>query len=403
MHTNRLLNIAIILSTFSLIVFTGLPCFGQTSNFASMSNKQLAQETNKEQFSFIVQGDNRPTGYGKPLPKVLFQIFDEIQILKPDFVLSVGDIGYGYGDTRQQFINELERFQSLIDKIGLPFFNAPGNHEVQDNEEALSVLLQRYKEIYGSFNYGKSHFIVLNTDELGHAGKIEGDQLTWLKEDLEKNKSAVNIFVLMHRPLYSSINPDFDPQKKTSFAARTNRDEIVELLGRYPVKMVFSGHEHLYHEEIHNGITYITSGGSGAPLYAQPQLGGFSHYVLINVDGNNVSYKVIEPNHVEVTNVSGNDGIESVSVVRVTNSNDSNLTANNIALKLPKISSNGEYKVSTKLVIRGKLIPLPAKITSITDNHDGSVTVGVTTELKPEATFSVTVEAVDNSLPMSSR
>jgi DNA repair exonuclease SbcCD nuclease subunit len=385
---------------FLVIVFN-FQCQAQTDQLSSMTSKKLNNDLAKEQFSFIVMGDNRPTGPKMPLPRTLFQIFDEIKILRPDFVLSVGDVGYGYRQTRQQFLNELDRFQSLIDNLALPFFNAPGNHEIQGKPEALTIMKQRYKEQYGSFNYANAHFIVLNTEEIGEEGTIAGKQLEWLKKDLEASKSATHIFILMHRPMYSLLNPDFDPQKRISFISRKTRDELAELFSKYPIKIVFAGHEHLFNQETLNGITYVTAGGSGAPLYAPPQRGGFSHYIIVKVNGSQISYDVVEPNHLEVTSVSGNDGLEPVSEVKVTNSTNVDIIANNIPLKLPKVSSAGEYKVSTRLIINNKIIPLVAKALSIEDNRDGSVNVCISVEMKAGTTFYLKVEAIDDSTEMT--
>lgn len=386
-----------------LIIAFNFQCQAQTDQLSSMSSKKLNNDLAKDQFSFIVMGDNRPTGPKMPLPRTLFQIFDEIKTIKPDFVLSVGDIGYGYGQTRQQFLNELDRFQNLIDNLALPFFNAPGNHEIQGKPEALTIMKQRYKEQYGSFNYANTHFIVLNTEEIGEEGTISGKQLEWLKNDLETNKSVAHIFVLMHRPMYSLLNPNFDAQKRISFISRKSRDELAELFSKYPIKIIFAGHEHLFNQETLNGITYITAGGSGAPMYESPQRGGFSHYVIVKVNANQISYDVVEPNHLEITSVSGNDGLEPISEVRVTNSTNVDVTANNISLKLPRISSAGEYKVSTRLIINNKIIPLLAKVLSVEDNRDGSVNVSISVEMKAGTTFYLKVEAFDDSTEMTNK
>ena len=38
------------------------------------------------------------------------------------------------------------------------------------------------------------------------------------------------------------------------------------------VQLVFAGHDHTYERTIINGITYVVSGGGGAPLYGLEQL-----------------------------------------------------------------------------------------------------------------------------------
>lgn len=57
---------------------------------------------------------------------------------------------------------------------------------------------------------------------------------------------------------------------------------------------VFAGHEHLYQRKQAGGIVHITTGGGGAPLYADEKDGGFHHYVLVNVDGEKVSGEVVD-------------------------------------------------------------------------------------------------------------
>jgi hypothetical protein len=41
-------------------------------------------------------------------------------------------------------------------------------------------------------------------------------------------------------------------------------------------------------------------GGSGAPLYAPPDRGGFSHYLVVRLSGDKVGYELIEPGRLYV-------------------------------------------------------------------------------------------------------
>ncbi|MBI4468196.1 MAG: metallophosphoesterase [Acidobacteria bacterium] len=383
----------VIPSAILWLVVVGSALASTTRLIQSLTPFQLV-EPSGDSYEFIVQGDNRPTGPGKPLPRTIYQVIEEIRLLQPAFVLSVGDIVYGYGDSRQRLLNELDLFQSLAERTGVPFFNAPGNHEIHQNPVAFEILQARYKELYGSFDYAGSHFVVLNTDEIGREGRIEGEQLGWLQADLEANKTARHIFCMMHRPMFAVLNPDFDPKKKQSFASRANRDELHELFRKYPVRIVFSGHEHLYHQETHDGIRYITTAGSGAPLYAQPQDGGFSHYVLVRVNGDKVSLQVIEPFHLEVTYIAGNDGFEPAASARVSNSTDAFVRAQNLVFRLPRVSEKGSYQVSAVLKNRaGEPIDLHAIVRGATDNGDGSANVSVALDMPASSTTYVTVEA----------
>ena len=63
---------------------------------------------------------------------------------------------------------------------------------------------------------------------------------------------------------------------------------------KYRVDHVFLGHIHLYdHREV-NGVPYVVSGGAGAPLDDKDGFGeGKYHVVLVEIDGNQVSQRMI--------------------------------------------------------------------------------------------------------------
>ena len=53
----------------------------------------------------------------------------------------------------------------------------------------------------------------------------------------------------------------------------------------------------------------MTTGGAGGPLYTQPPAGGFAHYLLVTVEPDGTDFNVVEPNHLEVDHLAGNDGL----------------------------------------------------------------------------------------------
>ena len=285
--------------------------------------------------TFIVGGDNRPTAKGAPMPRVAGTIFDEIALVRPAFVLWSGDTVYGYCDTRAELEGEYDAFLALAKRGAVPLFNAPGNHEIHHPQTCppppagtelcgapcSEQLFERsFGRLYGSFDAAGAHFISLDTDVPGTPDEISGDQLAWLKQDLEANRAARAIFIFCHTEFYSS--PKIDPPQGQNHPAIFDRVALHELFRRYPVKAVFAGHEHLYWREpaeTHDGIEYFVAGGGGAPLYASPDRGGFSHYILVRLAGNRVSYDVIEPGHLYVEPAAEKDGEGKLWIV---NSND---------------------------------------------------------------------------------
>jgi hypothetical protein len=292
--------------------------------------------------TFVVGGDNRPTAKGAPMPRVVKTIFDEIALVRPAFVLWSGDTVYGYCDTRTELDGEYDAFLDLAKRGGAPLFNAPGNHEIHSGQHcppsipeadlcgppcSEKVFEKSFGRLYGSFDYAGAHFISLDTDVPGTPDEISGAQLAWLKQDLEANKGARAIFIFCHTEFYSS--PRIDPPQGQSHPAIFDRIALHELFRRYPVRAVFAGHEHLYWREPaenHDGIEYFVAGGAGAPFYASPDRGGFSHYVLVRLTGNRVSYDVIEPGHLYVepplAGLSGPPGKDGEARFWIVNSNE---------------------------------------------------------------------------------
>jgi len=255
---------------------------------------------------FVVAGDNRPTGRNAPLPRVTRTIFSEIGLIRPDFVLWTGDIVYGYGDSPAELAAEYERFASLVTAADVPVFDAPGNHEIHHREEpcedraAERAFTRRFGSLYGSFDAGGAHFIALDTAQVCSEDKLDAAQRAWLESDLEAHRNARAIFVFSHTEFFSS--PTIDPDAANGHPAIQDRDGLVALFRKYPVRAVFSGHEHVYSRETHDGIDFFVAGGAGAPLYASPDRGGFSHYVVVRLTGTNIQYDVVEPGHLYVEN-----------------------------------------------------------------------------------------------------
>jgi 3',5'-cyclic AMP phosphodiesterase CpdA len=287
---------------------------------------------------FVVSGDNRPTAQGAPLPPVVKTIFSEIGLIRPDFVIWTGDTVYGYCDSSTELEQEYQAFAAAARPLAgaVPLFNSPGNHEIHARQTCSApadkvcgppcsedAFRGHFGQLYGSFDFGGAHFIALDTDVPGAEDAITGDQLAWLKADLEANKGARAIFLFSHTEFYSA--PQIDPPAATSHPAVANRWELQDLFRRYPVKAVFSGHEHIYYREPaaqHDGIDYFVAGGAGAPLYAPPDRGGFSHYLVVRLSGTKVTYDVVEPGRLSLEEAPAEAGSPGEMKFWIVNSND---------------------------------------------------------------------------------
>ena len=339
----------------------------------------------QDEFTFAVMGDCRATVPGVPLPRNFHDLVRDVALLRPAMVLFTGDAIYGYGQARQQLLNEYDRFRAAVAPSGIPWFNAPGNHEMQSEPSAVRALKAAAQEPYGSLDVGRYHFIALNTDEVALEKRVAHEQLEWLKGDLELNRDAAGIFIWMHRPFDSWYRGDFDPDDRAALRA---------LFKKYPVKAVFAGHDHYFDSSTVDGIRYFTSGGAGSPVYAPPEKGGFAHFILVSVSPQAIDYKVVPANFIEIAYTAGNNGIEPVTAARVINGNACDLMARNLEFRVPRLSAPDLYRVSTLMRDdEGRPVQQRAAVRNITDNQDGSVTLGVSVAMPGGIGFEVTVEA----------
>jgi hypothetical protein len=272
-------------------------CAGASTDrpISSINGKLIQPSAPGGDVIWVVGGDNRPTGRGAPQPRVIDTIFSEVRMIHPAFVVWSGDVVYGYGADALELTSEYAVFLKSARRLGVPFFNAPGNHEIHmskcGDRESERQFIEHFGAIYGSFDYGDLHFIALDTEECDHVGRIEGAQLDWLRHDLEANKTARAIFLFFHTEMFQSPNDE----EGSSHAPIANAPDLHQLFLQYPVKAVFAGHEHLFDHRTRDGIDYFVTGGGGAPLYASPDKGGFSHYLVVRMRGGKIDYSLIEP------------------------------------------------------------------------------------------------------------
>lgn len=249
-------------------------------------------------FRFVVLGDNQPYGtetLGQP--DVFKQIVKEIAAQKPELVMHVGD--HISGETSNaDFLGQMwDEYFDVTAMWKMPVYHAAGNHDIW-SPLSEKVYKERFGQpLYYSFDRGGCHFIVLNSEELGRASTITGDQLAWLKNDLAANKSGGPVFVFLHKPLWV----DYDWQ--TYLPNAWNRD-VHPFLRQYGVTAVFAGHDHRYAKSEKDGIRYIITGGAGGPFYTPPPNtaeGELHHYCQVTVQGTNVLIAVKKPGEAAVS------------------------------------------------------------------------------------------------------
>ncbi|MCP4146867.1 MAG: hypothetical protein GY757_03860, partial [bacterium] len=246
---------------------------------------------NAKAIRIVLMGDNRPSGEASQ-PYIFHKMLKKMAALKPDAIISTGDIISGYTDDAEKIKSMFDEFDDTIKIVGdIPFYVVPGNHDMVYAREPRKEYIRRYGKTYYSFNMENCHFIMLSSEEPGERGRIAGEQLKWLKADLKKYKDKkMHRFVCVHQPFYPRIA--HVGNSLDQFPGQ--RDKIVSLLKKNNIEMTICGHIHIYNYCVVDGFHQIITGGAGAPPYASTyEKGGFYHFVYMIVDGDYVDYRLV--------------------------------------------------------------------------------------------------------------
>lgn len=231
-------------------------------------------------FDFIVYGDTRTRH------DMHRRVIDAIvKRDAPDFVLHTGDLVQDGLDTAQwPVFFDIER--ALLRQTA--FFPCLGNHERNNRQyyEFFDVQTPYY-----SFDWGTAHFTVLNSD-MGNAAKTPeardafwAEQRRWVEQDLEKSQKADFRFVMAHHPPLTAVG--------SRQAGNPHMAALMPLFDKMKVAAVFAGHDHNYQHHSKNGVTYIVTGGGGAPLYpvdkpdpeVTKKVESTEHFVTVHIEG----------------------------------------------------------------------------------------------------------------------
>lgn len=274
---------------------------------------------------FLVVGDRT----GGHRPGVFAGAMTRINDLRPELVMSVGDLIEGYQTEPSALAAQWDEVQGYLEQLEMPFFYVPGNHDISN------PLMQRWwRESLGRdyyhFLYKGALFIALNTEDpptaqqrrealaafppelleqaagLAHlspeevAARLEenpelaraaavlgGDRATisraqraWLHGVLAEHPAPRWTFVFMHKPAWRYDNAAFEEIE----AALHGRQHTV-----------FAGHFHYYQHSQRQGHDYIQMGATGGVrgLYGQGS-GDMDHLLWVTLSGVEPTYSVIE-------------------------------------------------------------------------------------------------------------
>lgn len=287
-------HLTILVMTFVLCLTITAAASPQTPDFPErMPIVERPFTDDPDEFTFAIIGDK--TGGGLNKWHVFDRAIDEINILKPDFAIMVGDLIQGDTSSQKQLQLEWTEFWEHQSDLAIPFLFLPGNHDIT-NRVMYDYWKKNIGRTYSAFTYKNCLFLLLNTEEW-HANSGEWtnwfgeEQIQYVKDQLAQHSNVRHTFVLLHRPLWL--------QKHSGW-------EIIESELGEREYTVFAGHYHNLTLHTRNDRRYFVLGATGGGFTPQEvrKYGAFDHYSLVNVDNKDVNIAIIEPGNIYPADIS---------------------------------------------------------------------------------------------------
>lgn len=251
-------------------------------------------------FAFAIVSDLE-SGYR---PGVFEVAAAQLALMRPSFVLTVGDMIEGGTEDKAQLQREWDEFDARLAPLHAPFFHVAGNHDLT-NLAQRDVWSERYGRRYYHFLYKDVLFLVLDTEDYSAAemkeiyeqraqyldarrnspatapslpyasrleaklGEISPDQSAYFEKAIAANPQARWTFILFHKPVYQRED---DLGLKRIEAALKGRPYTV-----------LNGHLHRYSYAEREGRDYIMLGTTGGERGFDGSAGALDHFMWITM------------------------------------------------------------------------------------------------------------------------
>lgn len=256
-------------------------------------------DTASARFTFAVVSDLN----GGERPGVFEVAAAQLSLLRPELVMSVGDLIDAPKAEKNALTKEWDDFDRRARMMPAPFFRVGGNHDLT-GAELRSVWRSRYGPTWYAFVYKQVLFLVLDTEDLTPeraqqifvarsraiqadrdgrtdtdtmeyyrmpervAGNIGDEQAAYVQRALRENPDVRWTFLFFHKPVWQSSN---SPGFRAIETALVNRPYTV-----------FSGHVHSFARTERNGREYYTLGTTGGSQNPKDPM-SFDHLTLVTM------------------------------------------------------------------------------------------------------------------------
>jgi hypothetical protein len=254
-----------------------------------------------DRFMFAIFSDL----YGGERERVFGVAMAQLELLRPELILNVGDLIDGGTEDGDRLGREWDEFDAKLDGLTAPVFYIGGNHDLT-NPTMRAFWEERYGARYYHFVYKNVLFLMMDSedfedqrmtevyearalalridagDEPGvyreteyynmperRTGAIRQEQASYFREVISANPDVRWTFVLMHKPVWRN-------------EGATEFQSIEAALGEHPYTVI-NGHFHSYSLTERNGRDYIHLGTTSGGQNRNDDM-AFDHVTLVTMN-----------------------------------------------------------------------------------------------------------------------
>jgi hypothetical protein len=254
-----------------------------------------------DEFTFAIIGDLN----GGERERIFEIAVEQLRLLKPTFILSIGDLIDGGTEDTAQLKIQYDYLDRRAAKAASPFFHLGGNHDLT-NPVMRKYWEERYGRRYYHFIYENILFLMIDSEDFTErrmreiylarkraielldsgktelaqkgeyfqmqeriTGEVRDEQSKYFEKVIQENPNVRWTFLFMHKPVW---------QRK----GEGSLERIEAALGKRNYT-VFNGHLHNYSYTLRNDRDYIMMGTTGGGQNARSQ-NSFDHITLVTMD-----------------------------------------------------------------------------------------------------------------------
>lgn len=240
------------------------------------------------------------------------QALDSVNRLKPDFILTGGDlIMDALGQSYERSDSLYKLYIETVAKAKMPVHNTMGNHEIygiysrsgadpKNDEYGEKMFEKRIGKSYYSFDHKGWKFMILNSIEDtmkdSYIGLIDPLQVSWIKQELDKTDVNTPIVISTHIPLVTAYTQKYEGSTLASDSSLVviNSKEVLDLFSRHNLKLVLQGHLHILEDIYIDGIHFITTGGVSSGWWEGPNRGVEEGFLFVTFGKDSFRWRYID-------------------------------------------------------------------------------------------------------------